>query len=216
MAREVAEIALMMDNLRLAESPEEGAGPSLALLIERAKAGDAAAFDQLMVLHQRKVISIAWRMLGNREDARDAAQEAFLRVYRYLGKYRREQDFSGWLYRIVINVCRDVARKRGPAGRLASLEEERECGGLAALESGDDVERAAMLSQEQAIIARAMETLSTKERAALVLRDLEGLSTEEVARTLESSQVTVRSQICSARAKIKKYRDRVLRQRRRE
>jgi RNA polymerase sigma-70 factor (ECF subfamily) len=216
MSGEVAEIALMMDDLRLAEGSKEGAAPSLALLIERAKAGDSTAFDRLMVLHQRKVISIAWRMLGNREDARDAAQEVFLRVYRYLGKYRPEQDFSGWLYRIAINVCRDMARKRSPLGQLASFEGERELGNLADLKSTDDVERAAILAQEQAIIARALETLSTKERAALVLRDFEGLSTEETARILDSSPVTVRSQICSARAKIKQYRDRLLKRRRQE
>lgn len=76
--------------------------------------------------------------------------------------------------------------------------------------SGEDIEANAIKSQQRSLIAEALDTLSTKERAALVLRDLEGLSTEEVARILGSSQTTVRTQISSARAKIKQYRDRVM------
>src|SRR6185295_5439219 len=91
-----------------------------------------------------------------------------------------------------------------------SFESELELGNLPDGANADDVEAAAILSQEQAIIASALDTLSPKEREALVLRDLEGLSTGEVARILGSSATTVRSQICSARAKIKLYRDRYL------
>ena len=83
------------------------------------------------------------------------------------------------------------------------------------LVSGEDVEANAIKAQQRAMIVEALDTLSTKERAALVLRDLEGLSTEEVARVLGSSQTTVRTQISSARAKIKQYRDRVLNRTRR-
>ena len=205
---EVAEIALMANELSLGESVREQSAP-LARLIERARAGDLTAFDQIITSHERRVISTAWRMLGNEDDARDAAQEVFLRVYKHLNKFDPAQEFSGWLYRIVINVCRDQARKRGWRGMMTSFEAEYETGNLE-LASTDDTEAAAMLSQEREIIARALASLSEKERAAIVLRDLEGLSTEEVARVLGSSQTTVRSQICSARAKIKLYRDRYL------
>lgn len=203
---EVAEIALMANELGLGESVIEHSAP-LARLIERARAGDLTAFDQIITSHQRRVISTAWRMLGNEDDARDAAQEVFLRVYKHLGKFDPAQEFSGWLYRIVINVCRDQARKRGWRGMMTSFEAEYDAGNLE-LASADDTEAAAMLSQERTIIARALASLSEKERAAIVLRDLEGLTTEEVARVLGSSQTTVRSQICTARAKIKHYRDR--------
>lgn len=205
---EVAEIALTANELGLGESVIENSAP-LARLIERARAGDLTAFDQIITSHQRRVISTAWRMLGNEDDARDAAQEVFLRVYKHLNKFDPAQEFSGWLYRIVINVCRDQARKRGWRGMMTSFEAEYDAGNLE-LASADDTEAAAMLSQERVIIARALASLSEKERAAIVLRDLEGLSTEEVARVLGSSQTTVRSQICSARAKIKLYRDRYL------
>jgi len=208
MACDIAEIALMMNSLELNRDAAGETDASLQMLIERAVAGDPAAFESIMNRYQQKVVSTAWRMLGNREDARDATQEAFLRAYKYLGSFKPDQDFSGWLYRIVINVCRDLARKRGHL--FTSLESERELGTVENLRSPEDVEAAAIQSQQQALIARALDTLSKKERAAIVLRDLEGLETEEVARILGSSQATVRAQISSARAKIKLFRDRAL------
>src|SRR5690242_14910457 len=110
MPGEVAEIALITDNLGLPDSPARGRESET---FERAKTGDVAAIEQIFDRHQRKVLLTAWRILGNREDARDAAQEVFLRVYKYLGRFRSDQDFAAWLYRIIVNVCRDHARKRG-------------------------------------------------------------------------------------------------------
>ena len=206
----------MTEYPRLDGSPGDGPGAAIAYVIEQAKEGDSYAFEQLITSYQHRVVATAWRMLGNQEDARDAAQEVFLRVYRYLKKFRSGEDFSAWLYRITINVCRDAHRRRGPLDRFSSLESERELGNLPEAAGTDDVEAAAILAQEQAIIASALDVLSPKEREAIVLRDLEGLSTEEVARILGSSATTVRSQISSGRAKIKQYRDRMLNRRRRE
>jgi RNA polymerase sigma-70 factor (ECF subfamily) len=204
------EIALMAEKIEPHDESRacEGAIASMAHLITRAKAGDLAAFDQIIICHQRKIISLAWRLLGDREDARDAAQETFLRVYKSFGGFDPAQDFNGWLYRIAVNVCRDLARKR--RGDLYSLEAEVESGAIAEPASPHDTESAAMLAQEQAILLRALATLPEKERAAIVLRDLEGLDTEEVARILGSSPTTVRSQISAARVKIKAFRERLL------
>ena len=212
---EVAQIALMTDNLGLCDSPSNSGAPSLTSLIERAKAGETAAFEQLIDHYQRKVLSNAWRMLGNREDARDAAQEVFLRVHKYLKSFRTDQDFGAWLYRIIVNVCRDHARKHGSRHQFASFESERDAGAFEELASNDDVESNAIRSQQRALVAEALATLSTKERAALVLRDLEGLTTKEVAQVLGSTQTTVRTQISSARAKIKLFRERALNRARR-
>ena len=216
MPAEVAGIALMAERLRLDESSADPASASLFYVIEQAKEGDSRAFEQLMTRFQKRVVGTAWHVLGNREDARDAAQEVFLKVYRHLKKFRAGEDFSAWLYRITVNVCRDLHRRRGPADKLASIECERELGILREPAATDDVEAAAMRSQEQAILTSALETLSTREREAIVLRDIEGLTSEDVARVLGSSAATVRSQICSARMKIKKYRDGVLNRRRRQ
>lgn len=190
---------------------EERSGDSTSVyagLAERARAGDAEAFDRLMVLTQRKVVATAWRMLGNREDARDAAQEAYLRAFKYLDRYDARQDFQGWLHRIVVNVCRDAARRRG--SQEVAFETERDVELLESVAGSDDTEAGAIRAQERAIVARALATLSHGERAALVLRDLENRPTEEVALILGSRPVTVRSQLCSARAKIKKYCERLL------
>lgn len=208
MTGEMVETLLMMENFTV-----EGADRSpVALLIERAKAGEREAFDQIMIRYQRKVVSTAWRVLGNEEDARDAAQEAFLRVYKYLDRFRADEDFAAWLYRIVINACRDIARKRARRDHFISLDQEVEQ--MEKLAASDDVERSAIRSQEQALVAHALDTLTKKEREALVLRDLEGLTTEEVARLMGSTQTTVRSHVSSARAKIREFRNRVLKRRR--
>jgi RNA polymerase sigma-70 factor (ECF subfamily) len=196
------EFVLMADNF---ESRPAGRDDPAARLILRARAGDTTAFDQLITGHQRRVISLAWRLLGNPDDARDAAQEAFLRLYRFIDKYDPTQDFSGWLYRIVVNVCRDFQRKR--RHNVSSFEAELEAGTIAEPASPLNTESAAMAAEEQAIVLKALATLSAKERAALVLRDLEGLPTEEVARILGSSPTTVRSQISAARVKIKAFRN---------
>src|SRR3982751_4814080 len=124
MASEAAETLRMADYLGLGENSSESTDASLRKLIERAQAGDLAAFEQIIVHHQRRVVRTAWRILGNQEDARDAAQEAFLRVFKYLGKFKADEEFAGWLYRIVINVCRDIARKR----KFISFEREHELG----------------------------------------------------------------------------------------
>ena len=173
----------------------------LALLIERAVSGDTVAFEQIMIHSQQKVMALSWRMLGNDADARDASQEVFLKVYKYLGRFKQDQDFFAWVYQITVNVCRDIAKQRQHhTDRFTSLETTATAG-LAAEQEGAD--EALVAAQQRELIAGAMATLPTKERAAILLRDIEGLSTDEVARILKSSSTTVRSQISSARRKIK-------------
>ena len=181
----------------------------LAPLIKRAVSGDTAAFEQIMIHSQQKVMALSWRMLGNEADARDASQEVFLKVYKYLGRFKQDQDFFAWVYQITVNVCRDIAKRRQlHTDRFASLETTATAG-LAAEQEGAD--EALIAAQQRELIAGAMNTLPTKERAAILLRDIEGLSTDEVARILKSSSTTVRSQISSARRKIKFHCERYLR-----
>jgi RNA polymerase sigma-70 factor, ECF subfamily len=213
MASEVAEITLMTDSFRFGEAatPTDAA---FAALIERARSGNAAAFEQIVIRYQRKVLATAWRMLGNEDDARDAAQEVFLRAFKYLGSFKADQDFAGWIYRITVNVCRDAGRKRSQVAFI-SFEDEREAGGLDAAASSENLEAEAIRSEQRRMVADALDTLTRKERAALVLRDLEGLPTEEVARILGTTEATVRSQVSAARAKIKQFHERLLRRTRR-
>jgi RNA polymerase sigma-70 factor (ECF subfamily) len=170
-------------------------------LLERAQAGDLDAFESILRAHERQVLATALRLLGRLEDAQDASQEVFLRLYRYLRQLQSEEAVAPWLYRVTVNVCNDAWQKRRPASDVAEFN----------LASGaPSPETMAGESERQRAVARGLATLAQKERAALVLREVEGLSTREVAVILGSSEVTVRTQIFTARMKLKKFTDRYL------
>ena len=212
MAAEMAHIFLTDAQEMLPPASVESAD-YFAVLVARARAGDETAFERIMLATEQRVVSIAWRMLGNRDDARDAAQDVYLRVFKYLARFRAGEDFRAWLYRITINVCHDFARKKGVSGlvQFDQIDFVQESATLETGRRGADPESLALHEQQLVLIRSALQSLPPKERAALVLRDLEGFSTEEVAQALGSRPVTVRSQVSSARAKIKTYCDRLSR-----
>ncbi len=215
MIAEIAHIFLTDAQEMLPAAREEENADYFAALVTSACAGDALAFERIMLATEQRVVSIAWRMLGNRDDASDAAQEVYLRVFKYLARFRAGEDFRGWLYRITINVCHDFSRKKRLTSttQFEEIDFGQERAAFEAARRGENPETLTLHAQQLALVRRALQSLPVKERAALVLRDLEGLSTEEVARVLGSRPVTVRSQISSARAKIKTYCDKLLRQR---
>jgi len=186
---------------------------SLARLIERAAAGDLVAFEEIMKHFEKRVMRMTWRMLGNEADARDAAQEVFLRVYKYLGRFKQDQPFFAWVYQITLNVCRDIAKKRQQYNtQFISLENDNEAASVVS-DNHADAEETLIRVQERELMLKAIATLPERERAAILLRDLEGLSTEEVAHIMKSTATTVRSQISSARQKIRVYCGRYLKKR---
>ncbi len=185
-----------------AESPEPPGRP----LVTRALAGDAAAFEEIVRRHERRVYGVARRLLGRPEDAEDAAQEAFLRLYRALGKLDPTRPLAPYLYRITVNACRDLGRHRRRSGAV-SLEEVPAAAEPAA--PGTDPAEATRLAEERRIAAAALMALPERQRAALVLRDVQGLTTGEVARVLGTTEVTVRTQISRARLKVNEFRDRI-------
>ncbi len=203
----IAAISAMAE--RRDDEPHAASSLLLSTLVTRARSGDAEAFEAIVIRFERQTLGIAHRLLGNTDDARDAAQEVFLRLHKYLHRFDEARELSPWLYRVTVNVCRDIGHHRR-AGRTVSLEQEQAQGALDHLASDHDIESEIRAAQERRIIAAALATLPEKERAAIVLRDIEGLETSAVARILGSSESTVRSQISMARVKIKKYRDRVL------
>ena len=165
--------------------------PMRTTTLALARAGSKSAFEQLVVEQERLVLRTAWRLLGVREDAQDAAQEVFLRLYKNVGKLRDDTAIEAWLYRVTVNVCQDTRRKRS-----AQVFEDLP---RAAVENEFEIE------QQTAAVAALLAELPDKERAALVLREIEGLTTREVAGILGSSEVTVRTQIASARSKLKAW-----------
>ena len=198
---------------RLPENISTQIAGSLARLIERAKAGDMVAFEEIMKHSEKRVMRMTWRMLGNEADARDAAQEVFLRVYKYLGRFKQDQPFFAWVYQITLNVCRDIAKKRQQYNtQFISLDNGHEAAS-AVDDNQAGAEESLIRVQERELMLRAIATLPERERAAILLRDLEGLSTEEVADIMKSTATTVRSQISSARQKIRVYCGRYLKKR---
>lgn len=178
---EPGEVALPMPGYALAS------GEPADRVLRQAQTGDPAAFEALMRMHEVLVARTALRLTANRQDAQDAAQEVFLRLHRNLGKIDDSRNLPGWLYRVTVNACRDIVRKRKNTDSLGDLE-------MAVPNS----------TEAKLLVAGALRTLPEKERAAITLRDIEGLSTREVAEILGSSEATVRSQISSARLKIRK------------
>ena len=184
-----------------------GAGETTPLtrLLRRDKAGEEDAFEALMVQHQAQVFRTALALLGDREDAKDATQEVFVRFFRHLDRVDEGREPAAWLYRITVNACRDLARRRNRA-RWLPWSWGRHAGAADPSEG----QRLVLVREAREVVMAGLATLPARERAALVLRDLEGRSTKEVAQILGSSEVTVRSQVSRARLKLKRHRDRIL------
>ncbi len=166
-------------------------------VFERKDSGERAVFEGIMTGCQSRVLRVALRLLHHPQDAQDAAQEVFLRLYRHLGRIDRERGYEAWLFRVTVNVCRDIARRRRRSVALDEVSEPPS--------PRPDAYDAAARAQQREMVRRGLGRLGEKERAALVLRDLEGLPTREVARILGSSENTVRSQISTARLKLRDF-----------
>lgn len=167
--------------------------PELLQTIRAARAGDGAAFEELMVLTERGVARIAWRILGDAEEVKDAMQETFLRLFRHLRGFDEKKDFVAWLSRIAVNVCIDLRRRRRPSAPLPELT----C-------SAPSIEDDLIERSNRTLLTRAIDALAPRERAAILLRDVEGLSTNEVAAALGNSVATVRVQLSRARVKLRR------------
>lgn len=172
------------------------------LLVERFQAGDRKAFDALVRLHYRRAYNVAFRILGDPEKAADATQAAFVRVYKGLPNYRYSSAFTTWLYRVVVNVSLDLARRarRSDTVPLESAEDDR----LSPAEQLADNEAqdpsVALLQAERARAVQAtLLSLPPLYRAVLVLYELQGLPYEQIADVLGIPMGTVKSRLNRAR-----------------
>ncbi|MGA2135058.1 MAG: sigma-70 family RNA polymerase sigma factor [Bryobacteraceae bacterium] len=180
--------------------PEGMALPMTAF--ERQRPDEQATFERIMHACERRVLRVALRLLRNPQDAQDAAQEVFLRLYRNLGRLDEIHGYEAWLFRVTVNVCRDIGRRRRHTAVLEDV----------ASPQADAFHNAARAEQRE-MLRRGLTFLGPKERAALVLRDVEGLSTREVAGILGTSETTVRAQISTARLKLREFTRRLSRRR---
>ena len=174
------------------------------LLAVRAGAGDIAAFEELVRLHQNQVFSIALRMSGNREDALDISQETFVRVWRALPQFNSESKFSTWLYRIVSNICTDFYRKnsRMQTVSITTSYDEGEDTQLELPDEKHSPERSVENDELSDALERAINELKPEWKTVFVMREISDMSYSEIAEALEIEEGTVKSRLFRARRQL--------------
>lgn len=168
-----------------------------AELIRAAIGGDREAFETLVVLKRERVVRTAYQVTGDLEDARDVAQWVFLRLWKVLPRFDPERRFDTWLYRITVNAAIDHLRTRGPKGAIQPLPDDP--ADLERAATAGNAERALDLELLQKVFLRLAARLAPRQRAAFVLREIEGMETAEVARVLGIRESTVRNHLHQAR-----------------
>jgi len=170
-------------------------------LVERVQRGDKSAFDILVLKYQSKIIQLVNRYVHDPDEAMDVAQEAFIKAYRAIGRFRGESAFYTWIYRIAINTAKNylvASGRRPPVGDIDAQDAEQ-YEGATGLREYATPERMLLKDEIEKTVASAIDELPDDLKTAITLRELEGLSYEEIAQTMECPIGTVRSRIFRAR-----------------
>lgn len=170
-------------------------------LVERHRSGDAHAFDEVYERFGEMVYNLALRLSGNREEAADLTQEIFLRVYRHLGSFGGRSTLKTWIFRVALNHCRDRLSRFSPA--TLPIEDGMEDGGATLADPARSPEEMALAADDGRRVSAGLSRLPQVFREAVVLRDLEGLSYEEIAEVLGVRVGTVRSRIARGRDQLR-------------
>jgi RNA polymerase sigma-70 factor (ECF subfamily) len=173
-------------------------------LVKRVQDGDKRAFDLLVLKYQNKIVNLVSRFVHDPDEAQDVAQEAFLKAYRALGNFRGDSAFYTWIYRIAINTAKNylVAQDRRPPGSDIDAQEAEQFMDTASLRENATPERMALTDEIRQTVVKAIEELPDDLRTAITLRELEGLSYEDIASAMDCPVGTVRSRIFRAREAI--------------
>ena len=177
------------------------------VLVKRVQRGDKTAFDLLVRKYQHKVVKLVLRYVRNPAEAEDIAQEAFIKAYRALPQFRGDSAFYTWMYRIAINTAKNslASRDRSPIAYDLDLTDPEESHSVQTkLQDPDTPEGMALTEEIRGIVNSAIEALPEELKTAIVLRELDGLSYEEIAAAMECPVGTVRSRIFRAREAIDK------------
>jgi RNA polymerase sigma-70 factor (ECF subfamily) len=172
-------------------------------IIDRFKHGEKAAFEELVLKYQDRIYNLCRQMLGNSSDAEDAAQDTFLKAYQKLKDFNPESSLYTWLYRIAVNTCLDYKKRPFFASLFRSSDEGEEFM-VEQPSDGPSPERLYESKQMGAALQISFKHLSPKLRTVIILKEIEGLSYEEIAEVLEISIGTVKSRISRARDELKK------------
>ncbi len=167
-------------------------------LIVRSQRGDHSAFEQLVLKYQDRIYNLCRHMIQDSDDTQDAAQEVFIKAYSGLRSYRPEASLYTWLYRIAVNTCLDYSKKSRPE----PFEDESAVENFASAQPSP--ERLYQSKETGRLIEAALQRLPKKLRAAIVLKEIEGLSYEEIAESLDTSIGTVKSRISRAREEMRR------------
>ena len=191
---------------QLWESALMGDKNSDRVLVDRVKQGDKSAFDLLVLKYQHKIVKLVMRYVRDSSEALDVTQEAFLKAYRALPGFRGDSAFYTWLYRIAINTAKNylVAAKRRPLDYDLDLQDPEQYDMQARLKEVDTPEGMVLSEEIRRTVNDAINQLPDDLRAAIILREMEGMSYEEIAQTMECPIGTVRSRIFRAREAIDK------------
>ena len=175
-------------------------------LVRRVQAGDQTAFNLLVLKYQHRVLKLVGRFVNDAAEAEDVAQEAFLKAYRALASFRGDSAFYTWLYRIAINTAKNalVSQRRRPVDFDLDLQDPEQYDRHAKLKEADTPEGVLLTDEIRTVVEEAMAELPEDLRTAIVLRELEGLSYEEIAEAMDCPVGTVRSRIFRAREAIDK------------
>ena len=173
-------------------------------LVQRVQDGDSAAFDLLVRKYQHRIVALIGRYVADWSECQDVAQEAFLRAYRAIGNFRGDAQFYTWLHRIAVNTAKNhlvASNRRPPTGDIDVADAEQYDAGIR-LRDNDTPERELMRQQMEQTVMRAVEALPEELRTAITLREVEGMSYEEIAEKMDCPIGTVRSRIFRAREAI--------------
>ena len=190
---------------RDAESrPASGVEQSDLELVKRAQRGERGAFDLLVLRYQHKVVKLVARLLRDPTEAEDVAQDAFVKAYRALASFRGDSAFYTWLYRIAVNTARNAmaSRQRRPLDYEADLSETEQSAVASRMSHSDTPEATALSDEIHETVNRAVAELPEDLRTAITLREIDGLSYEEIATLMNCPIGTVRSRIFRARESI--------------
>ena len=177
-------------------------------LLRRLRARDERAFRELIEAHRDRVFNISYRMLSNREEAQDVAQEVFITVFKTIDTFREEAKFSTWLYRVTVNHCKNRIKylsRRHDRDRDELDENTRETNGaIATPVRAPQPDRALQGAQTEILLEAAIQTLDEDQRTVVVLRDIEELSIEEICEITGLADGTVKSRLHRARLALRK------------